>query len=239
MYNPKWFTKPKAGILYNRAHPLARGLVGYWLFNEDNGNKVRDIISESNIGTFDLASRGVWTGSQMGGGMLFPTANGRLNCGATYTFRESFTMCMWLNCTSFSGADGGYIGLFNFGTASTGAGMFYQNSLHAFNKGGVVTVSSALTVPTDKWQFVVWTCNELRHPWLYLNGALAFTSTNTGNITAPTGNKTIGSSVSTGFFNGIIDEVRIYNRVLSETEIKTLYANPHADFHGSKQLLLL
>ncbi len=58
---------------------------------------------------------------------------------------------------------------------------------------------------------------------LYINGnldkqaSLTFTTTKTADITIG------GYGVNQYLFNGTIDEVRVYNRALSESEIKTLY----------------
>jgi len=44
--------KPRLFIKPNLGHPLARGLVGYWLMNEGSGNKVFDLSGNGNTGTF-------------------------------------------------------------------------------------------------------------------------------------------------------------------------------------------
>lgn len=43
-------TKPFRGTILNRAHSLARGLIGCWLFNEGTGNKVFDSSGNSSEG---------------------------------------------------------------------------------------------------------------------------------------------------------------------------------------------
>jgi hypothetical protein len=48
-------------------------------------------------------------------------------------------------------------------------------------------------------------------------GTKSFTPTKTVNITIA------GYSPANLVFNGIIDEVRLYNRALSDTEIKAIY----------------
>lgn len=39
----KILNKPKPGVMLNPLHPLSKGLVGFWLFNEGAGSEVRDI----------------------------------------------------------------------------------------------------------------------------------------------------------------------------------------------------
>jgi hypothetical protein len=46
----------------------------------------------------------------------------------------------------------------------------------------------------------------------------------TGSLYIPSGEKTtIGSSGTGGYFKGIIDDLRVYNRALSESEVQSLY----------------
>ena len=57
---------------------------------------------------------------------------------------------------------------------------------------------------------------------LYVNGAQAATLVVSGSIVTTTGALRIGGNTIWGeYFNGLIDEVRIYNRALSATEIQT------------------
>jgi len=43
--------KPVRGIRLNKSHPLVRGLVGCWLFNEGSGNIVQDSSGNGNTGS--------------------------------------------------------------------------------------------------------------------------------------------------------------------------------------------
>lgn len=74
-----------------------------------------------------------------------------------------------------------------------------------------------------EWTYIVGTCDgsNLR---LYVNGKLAagpLTVTNAPN----TASARIGTSVDNLYFNGMIDEARIYNRALTAEEIQQLYYN--------------
>ena len=56
---------------------------------------------------------------------------------------------------------------------------------------------------------------------MYLNGVEIASKPQSGNATVSTGALHIGGNSAWGeFFNGGIDEVRIYNRALSRTEIQ-------------------
>ena len=61
-----------------------------------------------------------------------------------------------------------------------------------------------------------------RHLRLFVNGVEASNLTVGGNINVSTGVLRIGGDAVWGqYFSGLIDEVRIYNRALSSSEIQT------------------
>jgi len=75
--------------------------------------------------------------------------------------------------------------------------------------------------PINEWHHVVVTWNK-GTVLGYYEGSQTLDNTYTGTITST--NMVIGSKERTGgYFNGTIDEVAIYNRVLSANEIRTHY----------------
>ena len=87
--------------------------------------------------------------------------------------------------------------------------------------GTVAFVSGAKANPVNTWTHLALTYDGamLR---LYVNGSLAASQARTGAIQTNSSPVRIGGNVPYGqFFQGLIDEVRIYNRALSQTEIQT------------------
>src|ERR1019366_1859730 len=75
------------------------------------------------------------------------------------------------------------------------------------------------------WNHVVAVFNPGVSGQLYLNGALANTvATSVSTIHVSSADPAIGFS-ATGYFNGTIDDARVYNRALSAAEITALYYN--------------
>jgi len=95
------------------------------------------------------------------------------------------------------------------------------------------TYTAKTTVTKGKWYHVIFTRNAVSgQVSLYFNGVLNSTATlPTGNIRVDANGLILGREqdcvggcfVADEDFNGIIDEVRIYNRILSASEIKQLY----------------
>ena len=92
---------------------------------------------------------------------------------------------------------------------------------------GYDTVSSNNgSIQTDQWYFVVGVYNPATHTEsIYINGQLVSSASHTTFPTASTYDIFIGKTEYGDFFNGAIDDVRIYSRALSSSEIQSLYGN--------------
>jgi hypothetical protein len=81
-------------------------------------------------------------------------------------------------------------------------------------------VSSSNSVPLNEWTYVTGTYDG-SYVRVYINDALNVSASNSGTIASSTDNLRIGAeSISYKRFNGTIDEVRIWNRNLSQAEIQ-------------------
>jgi hypothetical protein len=102
--------------------------------------------------------------------------------------------------------------------------IILSGSWYCCTYGGVGTVNSGVTAPLNQWIHVVltYTSSSLN---CYINGILKGSDTSPGKLTGNSNPIIIAGypSTPTTFFNGIIDEVRIYNRALSAEEIKAHY----------------
>ncbi len=90
-----------------------------------------------------------------------------------------------------------------------------------------VPLTSVLEVSDDVWHNLVYTYQNPGGASLYLNGVLEATSTSVLTATTTTLSSepfVIGANSGfSGNFIGFIDEVRIYNRALTEEEVQTIY----------------
>ena len=98
-----------------------------------------------------------------------------------------------------------------------GGGTFAGANANAF---------AASTLATNSWTYLATTYDgaNLR---LYVNGTLAATQAKTGAITSSTNPLTIGSDPIWGqYFNGLIDDVRIYNTALTASPDPNRHDHP-------------
>jgi hypothetical protein len=101
-------------------------------------------------------------------------------------------------------------------------------------QGGVddtVGYSSTGTVNSESWSHVAVTVVDSAAVNFYINGALAGTATHNGNFGALTssplyiGNRGDFASLGTPF-DGLIDDVRVYNEALTAQQIQDLFGPP-------------
>ena len=92
-------------------------------------------------------------------------------------------------------------------------------------------LQAPIYLEAGRWHHLafVWEGPSTRKQLIYVNGTLVATRISTGLLTvtsgATTGNGGWVGRYSNAYHNGMIDEVRIYNRALREEEIQKLYYN--------------
>ena len=92
-------------------------------------------------------------------------------------------------------------------------------------------ISSTISVSDNKWHFVALTFDQTTNGGaaLYVDGAAAVTNGNSGiSYTWPAGQALQIGFDSTTFYrdyNGVLDDVRYYNSILSASEISSIYSS--------------
>src|SRR5262249_32298007 len=96
------------------------------------------------------------------------------------------------------------------------------NPLGGFDEQTTNAVCQPSPLPINTWSHVSVTYNGSTLT-LYRNGVAVATSNASGTFSPTTGTLQIGGSQFGEYFQGFIDEIRIYNRGLSNAEIQTIY----------------
>ena len=205
------------------------GLVGWWTFD---GGSLNDMSGYNNTATDAGATTTTDQNGQANDAYSFDGTD-TITCGSDVSLQPatSVTVSAWVRPTSFGQtANAGYDGILNFGVggywlelgASGGAGFYIGAT------GGTVNNSSGST-PTNAWYQIAGTYTSGNYT-VYLNGVQVLNQTTaTGTIVQYTGTGGVGCEIGAikntagRYFIGSIDDVRVYNRVLSPTEIQNLY----------------
>jgi hypothetical protein len=221
---------------------MGDGLVGYWSFDGKDvvGVTAYDRSGQGNKGTFDdTPFRAI---GKIGQGLLFRGGvsgpNGAINVGTPSSLNNlrPLTLSLWINPgTNQANSNDKYVitksGL-GLGwslkrlTSSGVLDFFYQFT------GGNVGRLSATAPPSNEWTHVAvsWDGTSAGSGInYYFNGVL----NNNASGVDGSGDTTDDSGITLGiagdvfggtnYLNGSIDDVRIYNRVLSPDEVKRLY----------------
>jgi len=110
--------------------------------------------------------------------------------------------------------------------AGTGWGLETSSTVFTLSKGNSGT-NTAITYNTGQWYNIVYTGQNLTANSLtvklYVNGSLQYTGTDTSINTTNSTLKLGTNNAGTLFFNGRISSASVYNKVLSESEVKKNY----------------
>jgi hypothetical protein len=98
------------------------------------------------------------------------------------------------------------------------------NIVFGLNTGSGFSTLSGLTLSQNQWYHVVGTYDG-SYQRIYVNGVLDTSKAWSGNIVSSTTVR-VGWGLSDRYWRGLIDEVRIYSRALSDDEIKWNYMHP-------------
>jgi Concanavalin A-like lectin/glucanases superfamily/Domain of unknown function (DUF1929) len=203
------------------APPTPTGLVGAWGFNEATGTAAADASGNGNAGTITGAT---WTTQgRHGNALSFNGTNSivRVASSASLNLGSAMTLSAWVRPTA----------------TQSGWRTIVQRQvdaylLHASNDTGPLRPAGGATLAdTVQWlsgptaiTVNAWTHLAVTYDGatirLFVNGTQAATRTATGAIQTTTTPLWIGGNQPYGeHFQGLIDEVRVYNRALTQTDI--------------------
>jgi len=209
--------------------PTAANLVALWHFDEDIGTIAHD-STENNDGTISGAS---WVDGNLGKALRFDGSADYVDCGddASFNFVDNkFTVEAWINGDVFQA---GYYDLIVFrGYNNWAFGVFHANRLMFGETGWTGSFSrqiysDALSLTSGHWYHVAVVYDTAgKAADFYLDGVpvgVGKQSTDKPGINN-SGIVTISYSNATGF-DGIIDEVRIWDGALTAAQIDYSYAD--------------
>ena len=198
------------------------GLVAAYGFEESTGTQAIDASGYGNHGTISGATR--VTTTQFGNVLRFNGSNNWVTVPdkASLDLTTGMTVEAWVYPTAISSWR---TVVMKEQTGSASYWLYANNSsnrpANVINVGGSIKTLSAGSqqLPVNSWAHLASTYDGSTQK-LYVNGALVGSRSQTGSIALSSGALSIGgNSVWGEYFTGYIDEVRVYNRALTQTEI--------------------
>jgi hypothetical protein len=198
-------------------------LVGYWKFDDGSGLVAVDSSGNGNHGT--LVNGPVWTTGQTTGALSFDGLDDyvSVNNSASLNPVAQITLSAWIRPAA-TAASGDIISKEN--NANNNFNQYYLR----LQGGGKIRFAAAgillngtTTLSPNIWYLATGTYDGSSMK-VYINGALDATAPATLSMSDNGFAVRIGARQYTTplVFNGFIDEVRIYNRALSQPEIQVL-----------------
>lgn len=222
--------EPLVGTRINWAHPLSRGLVGLWLFNEGSGDRVYDLSGNGSDGALtNMNPESDWIPGRDGFALDFDGVNQYVDIVATIGMVSAISVSAWFKVTAF---DIGWQAIVVKGETSQWRLQRKANTnTLEFDGIGNSSVVGNVDVNDGLWHHVVAVHGTSRLE-LYIDGVLD-NSASPGTIQPQEiGPFDIGRNPdqTARVWEGSIDDVRIYSRALTSQEILSLYINPYSMF---------
>lgn len=214
---------------------LNDNLAAYWKMNDGSGTKATD-SSRSNIGTLysgaiecsDPPTVGCpkWVDGKFGKALRFDGSDSvTVGNDPSLNPANAYTVEAWVNFDSASkglgarrvvGKNDGFSGYLFQGWSNDY--IYFYVSVN----GNLYAISQAFPFAHDQWTHVVMTAETISgitYGKYYINGTIYGQPSASGSITHSSGSLLIGFDS----FNGVVDEVRIYNKALAQKEVEALY----------------
>jgi hypothetical protein len=211
------------GVLSN---DIAAGLVEHWKFDETAGPIAYDFSGSGNNGTLiNNPTRESGTNCRVSSCLNLIATNSNYIISTGNVFNPSttdFTASLWFNTNIINSLT---ILIGQQDSGGTGRSWLYVDSSgHLYTNLGGTTTNGITPLYTDVWYHgvVVKSGTSIS---LYLDGSLEAISTRTVESTIGLTMLGTNKSLAGNFFDGKIDDVRIYSRALSENEISQLYSS--------------
>lgn len=235
--------------------PTEYGLVGYWKFDE--GTNTGAILDSSGYGGTGVrfGSGAVWTGSTLPSlgfdnalAMQFNGSNDHVDAPQSSRFElQTLSLSAWMDLSPLAG-DRNTIVSYGKGSELNGASAAGESYALIYHKSSNILrfrlrkaddtslldlQVTPLTAVSGQWVHITATWDGTTAT-LYQNGVALGTATAVGSINYTSDSLTklrIGNWFGNNerFFNGALDDVRVYNRVLKPEEVKNLYSGGYAD----------
>ncbi len=212
----------------NTGPPPSPGLVAAYSFDEGTGNGASDLSGTGNHGT--LVNGPTWTGGRFGKALSFDGVDDRVAIpdANSLDLTTGMTLEAWVRPSAAMGTTWRTV-LFKHRNTNATNMMYvlYANRntsvpvAEITNGTAVRAANGTAQVPAGTWTHLAATYDGaiLR---LFVNGAEASQFATGGSIAVSNGDLWIGSNNVWGErFSGLIDEIRVYNRPLTASEITT------------------
>jgi len=197
-------------------------LVGWWRFDEGSGTIANDSSGNGNDGTFNGDPQ--WVVGYFGGALEFDGTDDWLDCGNDPSLDlTTWTITFWLKVNENKNYNGFIIKgddvTENYEVLGFADGSFHFPIAHTDGSRTYINTAAGVIVP-DEWAHFAYSYDAAQGRRFYKNGDLIFEDTESGTPQTSSVSLAIGNEQPLSrYVNGAMDDIRIYNHLLSEPEL--------------------
>ena len=217
-------------VLTSSAKAADPDLAAYWKFDDGFGTTAFDSSGNGNDGIF--VGDPQWVDGKLGGALEF-NGDDYLNCGngPSLQIQDEITIAFWFQVEAFSNSWEAFIAKSDSAYRISRGGET-GNATHLGISGtSVGNFNGTATVTGGDWHHMA-AVYDGTNARIYIDGVLDTEVAATGQINLSSSDLYIGeNSGATGrFLHGLLDEVRIYSRALTDEEILGVMAGAGAEY---------
>lgn len=208
---------------------LTDNLISYYKFDSSNSN---DSVSTNN-GTDTSITYSSGNGKINNGAGFASGSSSKISMGnVAALYPTAVTYNLWVNATSFPNAYNCLIG--KNGAGDTVFCTFYVKSngklaSYIVTSGGTTNIdgTNTTTLSSGTWYMLTMTYDSTSGGVVYVNGTSDGTFAANGTINTTGSEFFLGyqQTYANRYWNGAIDEVGVWSRALTSTEVSNLYAS--------------
>ena len=201
---------------------LPSGLIGAYFFDEGIGSITSDSSGNGLDGT--LLNGPVWTSGYDGQGLEFDGIDDYVYMTSSIYTLTGGTLSLWFKKTGDGSGEDVIIGSVGGSGSSRAPTLYVPSSTLLWEFGSLVMQDSGQPIINDRWYHVAMTYDDNFNVSLYLDGVLVDSGTS-ANPQEFYEQVHIGHYGGWGnhFFQGVVDEVLIWDRPLSQEEVAQVF----------------
>jgi len=201
---------------------ISAELVAHWKFDDGAGNTAEDSIDNAHPGT--IGGTANWVDGQAGDALDFDGSTTYVDIqGDNPIISGTFSLTMWIYARNIPTPAADYRMPLSCDSWVDGAihvHIWPETSIFRIDTKNGTDISSTTVIEADQWYHIAGTLDAAGESNIYINGVLDNSATGSAKEYF-IGPVNIGAyQNSSRFFDGMIDDVRIYSHILSEAEVQ-------------------